>query len=210
VVGTDASGAARLRIGVLGGSFNPIHHAHLRAAEEAAAALALDRVLLVPAAQSPLKRSAPVAPADRLAMAELAVQGNPLLAVSRVDIEREPPSYTVDTLAIVQRAHPHAELFLILGIDALQDLLDWREPRRLLELAQLVVVSRPGYALEIPREIVQRLSALVGRINLLPMPLLEISSSDIRRRIRCRKPVRYLLPDSVERYIREKLLYQVA
>jgi nicotinate-nucleotide adenylyltransferase len=193
---------------VLGGSFNPIHHAHLFTAEVAAAALSLERVLLVPAAQSPLKRRAAVSAADRLAMTRLAAEGNPRLEVSTVDVDRPPPSYTVDSLALLQTAHPASELFLILGIDALQDLLEWREPERLLDLARVVVVSRPGFALEVPQPIASYLGKRAERIVLQPIPLLEISSTEIRGRLERDEPVRYLLPDSVERYIRERKLYR--
>jgi nicotinate-nucleotide adenylyltransferase len=196
-----------VKIGVLGGSFNPSHHAHLFTAEVAAAALALDKVLLVPAGQSPLKRRAAVSSADRLKMTELAAHGNGLLQVSSVDVDRPPPSYSVDTLAIVREQHPRAALHLILGIDALQDLLDWREPERLVDLARLAVVSRPGFPLEVPSEITAYLGPRAAQIDLLPMPLLEISSTDIRRRLRSEEPVRYLLPESVERYIRARHLY---
>src|SRR5688572_27183259 len=159
------------RIGVLGGSFNPIHHAHLFTAEVAAAAFSLERVLLVPAAQSPLKERAAVTAADRLAMTELAAEGNPLLVVSSVDVDRPPPSYTVETMALLQQEHTDADLYLILGIDALQDLLDWREPERLLDLARLIVVSRPGHELEVPPEVGAHLGERVARIHLQPMPL---------------------------------------
>ena len=195
------------RIGVLGGSFNPIHHAHLFTAEEAAAALKLDHVLLVPAAQSPFKRKAEVSVEDRLAMTRLAAARNPRLRVSTVDVDRPPPSYTVETMALIQKRHPGAELHLILGIDALQDFLEWREPERLLDLARLLVVSRPGHALEVPDEVRTTLGKRVSRIKLHEMPLLEVSSTEIRRRLRRGEPVRYLLPDAVERYIRERGLY---
>ena len=195
------------RIGVLGGSFNPIHHAHLFTAEEAAAALGLDRVLLVPAAQSPFKRRAEVPAEDRLAMTRLAAARNPRLRVSKVDVDRPPPSYTVETLDLIQRRHPGAELHLILGIDALQDFLEWREPERLLDLARLLVVSRPGHELEVPGAVRARLGKRAARIRLHEMPLLEVSSTEIRRRLRRGEPVRYLVPDAVERYIRERRLY---
>ena len=195
------------RIGVLGGSFNPIHHAHLFTAQEAASALKLERVLLVPAAQSPFKRQAAVSAQDRLAMTRLAAGGNPLLRVSRADVDRPPPSYTVETLALVQKAHPDAELHLILGIDALQDFLEWREPERLLDLARLLVVSRPGHDLVVPAEVRAHLARRAARITLHKMPLLEISSTEIRRRLKRGEPIRYLVPDAVERYIRERGLY---
>jgi nicotinate-nucleotide adenylyltransferase len=192
---------------VLGGSFNPIHHAHLFTAQEAAAALHLDQVLLIPAAQSPFKRRAEVSSADRLAMTRLAAARNPLLRVSSVDVDRPPPSYTVDTLALLQDAHPGAQLHLILGIDALQDFLEWREPARLLDLARLLVVSRPGHKLQVPAEVERQLGKRAKRITLHEMPLLEVSSTEIRRRLKRGRPVRYLLPDAVERYIRDRGLY---
>lgn len=197
-----------MRLGVLGGSFNPIHHAHLFTAEEAAAAHGMGRVLLVPAAQSPLKQGAGVTAEDRLTMVRLAAEGNPLLEVSTVDVDRPPPSYTVDTMRILAAEHPDAKLSLILGIDALADLLEWRDPEQLLDLCRIIVVSRPGYELRVPDEIRTRLGFRAGRILLQSMPLLEISSTDIRRRLREGRPVRYLLPDTVERYIRERRLYQ--
>ena len=197
-----------VKIGVLGGSFNPIHHAHLFTAEEAATALALDRVLLVPAAQSPFKRRATVSASDRLEMTRLAAARNPKLRVSSVDVDRPPPSYTVETLAILARKHPSAELHLILGIDALQDFLEWREPERLLDLARLFVVSRPGHKLAVPPPVSRRLGKRAARITLHEMPLLDVSSTEIRRRLPRGEPVRYLLPDSVERYIRAHGLYR--
>jgi nicotinate-nucleotide adenylyltransferase len=195
------------RLGVLGGSFNPIHNAHLFTAQEAAAALRLDQVLLVPAAQSPFKRRAEVSSADRLAMTRLAAARNPLLRVSSVDVDRPPPSYTVQTLALLQEAHPGAQLHLILGIDALQDFLEWREPARLLDLARLLVVSRPGHKLQVPAEVEGQLGKRAKRITLHEMPLLEVSSTAIRRRLKRGQPVRYLVPDAVERYIRDRGLY---
>ena len=199
--------APKRRLGVLGGSFNPIHHAHLFTAQEAASALKLEQVLLVPAAQSPFKRKAEVSSTDRLAMTRLAAARNTLLRVSTVDVDRPPPSYTVETLALIQKAHPDAELHLILGIDALQDFLEWREPERLLDLARLLVVSRPGHELKVPLEVRARLGKRAARITLHEMPLLEISSTEIRRRLKRGQPVRYLLPDAVERYIRDRGLY---
>jgi nicotinate-nucleotide adenylyltransferase len=197
----------RQRIGVLGGSFNPIHHAHLFTAEVACHALALDRVLLVPARHSPLKSIAPVSSADRVAMARLAAAGNPHLHVCTVDVDRPPPSYTVDTIALLAERYESAEFFLILGLDALQDLLEWRDPERLLDLCHVVAVSRPGYPLVVPPPIAQALGQRAARILLQPMPELAISSTDLRRRLAAGEPVRYLLPDAVERYIRDHSLY---
>ena len=192
---------------MLGGTFNPVHHAHLFTAEHVAARLGLHRVLLVPAQQSPLKSPAPIPAADRLAMLQRAIAGNPLLAVSTVDVERPAPSYTVDTIALLAQQHSGVELFLILGVDAIQDLLEWRDPERLLDLCRLAVVSRPGFVLAIPPEVAAGLGRRAARITLLDMPLLEISSTDLRRRFAAGQPVRYLLPAAVEDYIRERGIY---
>ena len=195
------------RIGVLGGSFDPIHHAHLFSAEVAAAAFNLRKVLLVPNSRSPLKATATVGAADREAMARLAAAGNPLLEVSTVEIDRPPPSYTVDTLALLGRQHPDADFYLLLGVDTLQDLLEWREPERLLDLCRIVVLSRPGYPLAVPPAVSALLGSRSARILLRSMPELEISSTNLRRRLAAGEPVRYLLPEAVERYIRERRLY---
>lgn len=195
------------QIGLLGGSFNPIHHAHLFSAEAAAAALGLERVLLIPAHQSPLKASIPVATDHRVAMARLAAAGNPLLEVSTVDVDRPPPSYTVETVTLLGKRYPDAELYLILGLDALPELLEWREPERLLDLCRVIVLSRPGYRLAMPPAVTSRLGARARRVHLHPIPELNISSTDLRRRFQMHEPVRYLLPEAVERYIREHELY---
>ncbi len=195
------------RLGVLGGTFNPIHHGHLVSAEVAAAAFHLDRVLLVPAGQNPLKRRAEVGADHRVQMARLAARGNGLLSVSTVDVDRPPPSYTVDTMALLAAQHPDATLYLIVGADALPDLPDWREPHRLLDLCHVVALSRPGYVLAVPLEVRAALGTRARRIHLQEMPELEISATDLRRRFRTGRPVRYLLPDAVERYVREKRLY---
>lgn len=197
----------RRRVGVLGGTFDPIHHGHLFSAMAAAAALELERVLLVPAAQSPFKPGAAASAADRLAMARLVAAEDPLLEVSTVDLDRPPPSYTVDTLAALAAGEPETDWYLILGADALQELLEWREPERLLDLCHVVAVSRPGYPLALPSAAAARLGPRAARIALLRMPLLEISSTDLRRRLARGEPVRYLLPPAVERYIRARGLY---
>jgi len=195
-------------VGVLGGTFDPIHHAHLFSAEVAAAAHGLQRVLLVPASRSPLKTAASGTLEDRIAMAQLATAGNPLLEVSTVEVDRPPPSYMADTLTLLAARYPQAALSLILGMDALQDFLQWREPERVLDQARLIVVSRPGYDLRIPPELERRLGTRTRGITLQPMPLLEISSTEIRRRVAAGEPVRYLLPPAVEDHIARRGLYQ--
>ena len=194
-------------IGILGGTFDPIHHGHLFSAETAAAAFELERVLLVPAGQNPLKRQTQTAAAHRVQMARLAAAANPLLQVTTVDVDRAPPSYTVDTMALLAGQYPGAALYLILGADALSELPDWREPRRLLGLCHVIVLSRPGYPLALPPDVRTALGGAADRIHLQEMPALEISSTDLRRRFRVGEPVRYLLPEAVERYVREQRLY---
>lgn len=209
-MGASDGGRPGRRIGVLGGTFDPIHHAHLFTAEVAASAFRLERVLLVPARRSPLKGRAAVPARERVAMSRLAAAENPLLEMSTVEVDRPPPSYMADTLGLLGQRFEGADLYLILGIDALQDFLEWREPERVLDQCRLIVVSRPGYELAVPPPFAARLGARTGRILMQPMPELGISSTDIRRRIGTGEPVRYLLPQGVERYIRERRLYNKA
>lgn len=197
-----------MRLGVFGGSFDPIHHAHLFAVEVAAAAFELQRVLLVPANRSPFKGQTQATASDRVAMARLAAAANPLLEVSTVDVDRPPPSYMAETMVMLAERHPGADLYLILGLDALQDFLGWREPERVLERCHIIAVSRPGHELAVPPAIAAHLGEQTARILLQPMPELAISSTEIRRRVRAGQPIRYLLPDAVERYIRERGLYR--
>jgi nicotinate-nucleotide adenylyltransferase len=195
------------RLGVLGGTFNPIHHGHLFSAEVAAAAFHLDRVLFVPAGQNPLK-AAPAEPAAvRLEMTRLAAEQNPLFEVSTIDLDRPPPSYTVDTMAQLHVERPGAALYLIVGADALPDFAEWREPERLLDLCQVIVLSRPGYPQEVPAAMRAQFGGRAARLHFRAMPQLDISSTDLRRRFAAGEPVRYLLPHTVERYVRKHGLY---
>lgn len=186
------------RIGVLGGTFDPIHLGHLVVASEVCAALSLDRVLIVPAHQQPFKDSTGHAsPEQRLAMCRLAVEGDDRLDVSDVDIVRGGLTYTVDTLADIAAAHPGAELFFIAGADAVSQLSSWREPERLMKLARFVGVTRPGHvapALPAPHLVVET-------------PEVGVSSTEVRRRRRIGAPVRYLVPDAVATYIAQHALY---
>jgi nicotinate-nucleotide adenylyltransferase len=196
-----------LRIGVLGGTFDPIHHGHLAIAEEARVALGLEQVLLVPAGQQPLKHGTHVAsPQQRLAMARLGCAGNPALLVSALEIERAGPSYTVTTLEELQREGA-GELHFILGVDALTDLHRWRQAARLPELARLVAIARPGFSPDLAA-LEAQLPGAAERVMLLEGPRLDISSSELRQRIATGRPVRYLLPDAVLAYIEEHRLYR--
>jgi nicotinate-nucleotide adenylyltransferase len=187
------------RLGVLGGSFNPIHLGHLVIAERAVEALALDRLLLIPSADTPLKDRRTLAQArHRLAMARLAVRGNADLAVSDVEIRRGGTTYTVDTIEALRPLF--RECFLIIGADSVASLPKWRRIRDLAKLVTFAIADRPGF--ENPAA-----PGYVRRIR-VPAPRLDISASDLRRRIARGLSVRHLVPAAVERYIRSHGLYR--
>ena len=196
------------RTAVLGGSFNPIHYGHLLLADDVAERLELDRVLFVPAARPPHKPNADLAPAaDRYAMVELAVAGHPKFVVSDVEFRRPGPSYTVDTLEALRI--PREELFLIIGSETFLDLLSWRSPRRVAELAQLAVVPRLGSAFDPESAAVRKVVHEVGREPVIVRAdSLPISASDLRRRVREGRSIAYRLPEAVGAYIRAKRLYR--
>lgn len=187
------------RFGVLGGTFDPIHLGHLAAAGEVAGVLSLDRVVVVPTAGHVMKAgSEEASPEDRLAMVELAVKDDPLLEASSVDVDRGFPTYTVDTLRDLKAIAPGTELFFITGADALARLQEWQEVVRLGEMATFVGVTRPGYDWKGPTE----------GITLVEVPGFDISSTDVRRRVRTGQPYRYLVPAPVADYIEEHHLYR--
>ena len=194
-------------IGILGGTFDPIHHGHLVIAEEAREALGLERVIFVPASTPPHKPGRPVtAAADRLAMAELAVTGNPAFEVSRIEIERGGRSFTVDTLAQLA-ASGVRDPWLILSSEALAAFPSWREPDRILELARLAVVPRGGCETLGDPWVRDQFPGREDRFRFLSGPLLPISGSVVRRRAAAGCSVRYLVPDAVARYIADHSLY---
>jgi len=196
------------RTAVFGGSFNPIHYGHLLLADEVLDALELDRVLFVPAAQPPHKPNAQLAPArDRYAMVELAVAGHPKFAVSDLELRRSGPSYTVDTLETLRI--PREELFLIVGSETFLDLLNWRTPRRVARLAQIVVVPRVGSAFDPDSAAVRKVVHEIGEEPLVVRASsLPISASDLRRRVREGRSIAYRLPEAVAAYIQAKRLYR--
>lgn len=185
--------------GVLGGSFDPVHHGHLIAADRAAEALGLDRVLFVPCSRQPLKPHAPVASAGhRCAMLRLAVAPQPKFVLETWEAEREGPSYTVETLRELRRRWPGERLVLLLGGDAALSLPRWRAPEEVARLAEIAVLTRPG--------VPEVRSALVK--HLVATPAIEISASDIRARCLTGKSIRYLVPDTVANYIERNGLYR--
>jgi nicotinate-nucleotide adenylyltransferase len=196
------------RLGILGGTFDPIHHGHLIAAEEAHHQLELDQVLFVPAGTPPHKPARPISPIyDRLRMIELAIAGKPYFAISRVDADRPGPCYTVDTLRLLRLEWgPGVTFFFVEGADSLVEIGTWYQPRRLIELTQFAVVDRPGVEIDLP-QLERENPGLASRIHRVQMPLLEISSSDLRARVRQGRPISYLVPPAVEAYIQQQQLY---
>jgi len=198
-----------MRLGVLGGTFDPVHLGHLAAAEEAVYRFDLEKVLLLPARHQPLKEHGPWASDEqRLAMLRLAAEGNPRFAVSTLELERPAPSYTVDTLRLLHGSYgPSCEIYFLLGIDAVNALDRWREPAELLRLAQLVVMSR-GDAHEPDWAMLQKMSPdATDRVEVLSVPDIDISSRELRRRVAAGAPIRYQVPEVVWAYINAHHLY---
>jgi nicotinate-nucleotide adenylyltransferase len=203
-VGGSVTGSA---IGVFGGTFDPIHLAHLAVAEGARDALDLERVLFVPAGVPPHKPGQAITgAAHRLAMIELAIADNAAFAVSRVELDRPGPSYTVDTLAAL--AAVHADLTLILSAEAFAGLPDWRDPVRVLGMARLAVAPRDGYAELGPAFLEERFPGVSTRVVFLDGPRIRLSASELRDRAAAGRSVRYLVPDAVAAYIGDHGLYR--
>ena len=191
------------RLGILGGTFNPIHIAHLLVAEQVAETCRLDKVLFIPACVPPHKSSPDIAPAaDRYRMTVLATESNPRFEVSRIELDRRGRSFTKDTLQQLLEIYPDAELFYIIGSDAVAELSTWREPEAVLELATFLVVMRPGYDLA---RLEDRFKKCVESV---PVTGLNISSTEIRERVKQGRPIKHLVPEKVEQYIRERGLYK--
>ena len=190
---------AKRRIGVMGGTFDPIHNGHLVAASEVASALELDEVLFVPTGKPWQKQE--VSPAEhRYLMSVVATASNPQFKVSRVDVDRPGYNYTVDTLNELNQQFPDADLFFISGADAIAQIIAWKDIDSVWGLAHFVAVSRPGHKLKLPK-------APQGAISELEVPALSISSTDVRQRVAEGKPIWYLVPDGVVQYISKHHLY---
>ncbi|MEG6614864.1 nicotinate-nucleotide adenylyltransferase [Peptococcaceae bacterium 1198_IL3148] len=197
-------------LAIMGGTFDPIHNGHLVVAEQARHKFECDKVVFVPAAQPPHKDQAAITTSvdDRLTMTRLAVASNPWFEVSTLEIERPGPSYTIDTVKAVKEVYRPEKLYFITGADAVLEILTWKSVEELLGLCYFIAATRPGYDL----------SDLQKKLNILPnvclkkiipfyVPSLAISSTDIRNRVQRREPIKYLLPEPVENYIKEHLLY---
>lgn len=224
------------RVGVLGGTFDPVHNGHLGIAAEARETFDLDRVLFVPANISPHKQQRTItAPHHRVNMLRLGIQSEPAFTVSEIEIERAGVSYTVDTLKTLETLHPTADLFLIVGIDSFKDMGGWKNPRRLLECYNIIIGTRPGHALENLDALIDELSgggyvaqAATARENkgggknrlcyqhcrtgkilfFFEITPYDVSSSEIRRNVRYNKEIKNMLPPEVEHYIIKHQLYQ--
>jgi nicotinate-nucleotide adenylyltransferase len=195
----------RRRVGVMGGTFDPVHHGHLVAASEVRAWFGLDEVVFVPTGEPWQKSHREVSPAeDRYLMTVIATASNPDFWVSRVDIERGGPTYTIDTLRDLREGLPDAELFFITGADALGEIFTWRDASELFALAHFVGCTRPGYEMDD--------SSLEGipdeKVSIVEIPALAISSTDCRQRTAAGEPVWYLVPDGVVQYIKKHALYR--
>lgn len=194
------------RIGVMGGTFDPIHLGHLFIAREAAHAADLDVVIFVPSGEAPHKRSCVTASAEeRWDMTRIAIDGDPCFDASRIEVDREGPSYTADTLERLKAIYSESELYFITGYDAVVDIMKWRDPHRIARDAAILTVARPGTSISgievLPDDIKRAVRRVVS-------PLLEISSTDIRRRIADGRSIRYLVTDGVREYIERKGLYK--
>lgn len=191
--------STKRRIGVMGGTFDPIHNGHLVAASEVASAMELDEVLFVPTGKPWQKQE--VSPAEhRYLMSVVATASNPQFKVSRVDVDRPGFTYTVDTLNELNVQFPDADLFFISGADAIAQIIAWKDIDSVWDLAHFVAVSRPGHKLKLPK-------APKGAISELEVPALSISSTDVRQRVADGKPIWYLVPDGVVQYISKHHLY---
>jgi nicotinate-nucleotide adenylyltransferase len=192
------------RIGIMGGTFDPIHHGHLVAASEVSARFHLDEVIFVPTGRPWQKNVGVVtSPEHRYLMTVIATAANPRFTVSRVDIDRNGPTYTIDTLTDLHAAYPDAELFFITGADALAAIMSWKNTHKMFDLAHFIGVTRPGYQLRNP-------NLPADAVTLIEVPALAISSTDCRARVFAGEPVWYLVPDGVVQYIGKHRLYQTA
>lgn len=201
-----------MRVGIFGGTFDPVHVGHLILAEQCREAAKLDQVLFVPAALPPHKQAQTLTSfAQRVEMLALAISGHPSFRVEELEKDRTGPSYTADTLAQLHGQRTGAELYFILGSDSLRDLPIWYQPRRILELATLLVVARadwPTFSAAKLKESLELGEEFPLRYEVIETPLITLSSRDIRRRIAAGRSVRYMIPRSVEAYIADKGLYR--
>jgi nicotinate-nucleotide adenylyltransferase len=191
------------RVGILGGTFNPPHIAHLVIAEAVRDQLKLDRILFIPAATPPHKTNLEIIPAEqRLQMVKLAIKDNSFFEVSDIELNRKGPSYTIDTIIGLKRELPKEDFYFLLGIDLLVEFDTWKNPEKILEECTLVAMNRPGFDLGVVDK------ELLRRVEVVNVPSIDISSTGIRRYVKSRRSIRYLVPREVEKYISENSIYR--
>ena len=196
---SSAAAPRRQRLGIMGGTFDPIHHGHLVAASEAAEHFDLDEVIFVPTG-NPYRKTGVSAGEHRYLMTVIATASNPRFRVSRVDLDRKGPTYTIDTLRDLRAVYPDAELFFITGADAVEQILSWKDAEQMFDIAHFVAVTRPGHEMNVG-------GLSHDDVSVLEIPALAISSTDCRARARAGMPVWYLVPDGVVQYIAKYSLY---
>ncbi len=197
------------RIGLFGGTFDPVHLGHLLMAENALQQLNLQKVVFAPAGKPPHKSNQQLtATEDRIAMIRLAIEDRPGFECSRIDSDHEGPAFTWQLLERFHQELPSAEVVFLMGGDSLRDLSKWARPQRILELAQIAIVERPDYT--ISDQVLQSVPGLMERLRIIDAPMCEISSTEIRERVASGRSIRYLVPDQVRRYIDDQMLYQPA
>ncbi len=198
-----------MKLGILGGTFDPPHNGHLLIAEQATHKLQLAQVLFIPARQPPHKLGEPISPLrDRVAMLQRALSGKPTFLISMIEAERPGPSYTVDTLRELRRdTSPGAELFFIMGMDSLETLPTWHKPEEIVQLARLAVLSRPGHHADLDA-LERQIPGIKASVIFLRAPELDVSASEIRERVARGESIAGLVPPAVAEYIRQHQLYR--
>jgi nicotinate-nucleotide adenylyltransferase len=200
----------KLRIGLMGGSFNPIHNGHLLLAQTALQDYSLSRVIFIPTGSPGYAvKEKPISPEHRYVMTSLAVSSNPQFFVSRIEVDRTFPSFTIDTLQELQEKYTadNVDMFFITGADSILEILFWKNPKEILKLTSFIAGTRPNYSLTNFYEKIASLDLAIEKIHLMEMPMLDISSSQIRKAIRDGRSIRYLVPDEVLEYIKKNNLY---
>lgn len=196
------------KIGILGGTFDPVHYGHLLIAQSAAEEFGLDKVLLLPTGKSPHKSSGDVTEARvRYDMVSIATRDNPLFGISDIESGNTETSYTYLTLQKLQKKYPDAELYFIMGEDSLDEFHNWKRPEEICQKAVILVAARNDIAHEVESKIERAKQRYNANIHMLPAPYFSVSSREVRERIRTGKSVRYMIPESVENYIRQRFLY---
>jgi len=191
-----------MKIGIFGGTFDPIHHGHLIVAEYVREHVGLDRIIFIPTDISPHKQAAnPASAKDRLAMLREAIRSNPFFESTDLEVARGGVSYTVETLRTLKQRSPAEDLYLLIGADNISDFLTWREPGEIVRLAQIIVMNRPGFKRTVPD------SPLLANVIQCEVPNIDISATEIRRRLLKGLPISYLVPPSVAKYIARHHLY---